>query len=170
MASRRVAVMQIEHVSVGILEQGLMTHTAVDGLSEERDTTGLEVGAGGFNVVDVECDRHLVGTELDPERLACDERNRHRARLELGAERGLPWTLPAWTRLEPDDVRVELDCTFEILCRIDTKSTPVTSGSVLIICRTLSLSSLLVGWWPLQPLFSPRFPVPSRRRSRSPAP
>ena len=79
------------------------------------------------DVVDVKRNRHPVRAELDTERLAVDDRERHGAGLELGTHRGAPGSLPARAGLEPDDVRVELDGAIEILRRhrheVDTADT-----------------------------------------------
>src|SRR5207247_931733 len=83
---RRVPVMQDQRVPVLVLEERLVADAAVHRLAAELDALRLELGAGGFDVVDVQGDRARAGLELAPDLRDVDELDREAAGLELAAE------------------------------------------------------------------------------------
>src|SRR3954454_20340542 len=80
---RRVAMMDRQPVSVGVLEERLKADSRVDHVTLELDTARLELGLGGLEVVDVELDRVRVGPELDAEGVRLHDGEREVSRLEL---------------------------------------------------------------------------------------
>src|SRR4051794_31764604 len=80
---RGVAVVEHEHVAVGVAEVGHVADAAVDGVHLELDALGLELRARRLDVVDVERDRQAVVGELDAEGVRLHDRERQGARLVL---------------------------------------------------------------------------------------
>jgi hypothetical protein len=58
--------MKLEHVAVRVFEERLVANARIDDLAHELDAKRLEFGASSGDIVDAECDRVLVGPELDP--------------------------------------------------------------------------------------------------------
>jgi hypothetical protein len=82
---RRVAIVEHQHVAVGVVEDGHVTDAAVDRVGEEVDALRFELAAGDFDVLDVEGGRVGVGRELPADRGGVDDLEGEVAGLELAA-------------------------------------------------------------------------------------
>ena len=77
--------MEHERVPVRIGKDRHVTDAAVDRLAEEGHALGLERGARGCDVIDVQCDRMRAGLELAADRRGVQELEREVPGLELRA-------------------------------------------------------------------------------------
>src|SRR3954462_15031437 len=89
-ALRRVAVVEDQRVPVGVGEDRLVAHAAVDRVAPERDPLRRELFARRGDVVDLQRDPGVAGLELYPEGVGLDEREREVARLQLAGGQVAP--------------------------------------------------------------------------------
>jgi hypothetical protein len=97
-------VVEDQRIAVGIAEVRLVADAAVHRLAFELDAAGLELLAGGLDILHVQRNRSRTGRNLPAELRHVDELDRQAPGLELAAEIAV---VPLGA-LEPENAAVEL--------------------------------------------------------------